>query len=328
MRRRDFMKAIAGLPWMMWPLAAQAQHSAVPLVGWLHSGTEKANSERAVPFRQGLAEAGFAEGKDVTIEYRWAENQLDRLPALVADLIQRRVAVITACGNPAAAVAAKSATASIPIVFQNGADPVQVRLVQSFNHPGGNVTGFTNFSADLAAKRMGVLRELAPSAKSIAALVNPTRPGTDALIAQVRDAASAIGLPVQILKAASEREIDAAFSALVQSGAGGLVMTADVVFNDRREQIVALARRYAVPTIYEWRSFVDAGGLVSYGPDIFATYRQVGALVGRILRGEKPGDLPVMRPTRFELVINMKTAKELGIQVPSSMPLLADEVIE
>lgn len=298
------------------------------MVGWLHSGIASANSKQAAAFRQGLAEAGLAEGKDFAIEYRWGENQLDRMPALVADLIRRPVAVIAAAGNPAAALAAQSATTSIPIVFQNGADPVQLGLVKSFNHPGGNVTGFTNFSAELAAKRMGLLRELAPSAKSIAALVNPTRPGTDALIAQVRDAAGAIGLPVQILKAASEREIDAAFSTLVQSGAGALVMTADVVFNERREQIVALAARYRVPTIYEWRSFVDAGGLISYGPDIFAIYRQFALLVARVLKGEKPGDLPVMRPTRFELVINMKTAKEFGIEVPSSMQMLADEVIE
>ena len=327
MRRRDFMKAIAALPWI-WPFVAKAQQSAIPLIGWLHSGTTRENLDKAAAFRQGLTEAGFAEGKDVSIEYRWGENQHDRLPPLVADLVRRQVAVIVACGSPAAALAAKSATASIPIVFQNGADPVQLGLVQSFNHPGANVTGFTNFSAELAAKRMGILRELAPSAKSIAALVNPTRPGTDAQIAEVQEAAGAIGLPLHILKAASEGEIDAAFLALVQSGAGGLVMTADVLFNDRHEQVVALAAHYKVPTVYEWRSFVSAGGLVSYGPDIFAIYRQVGTVAGRILKGEKPSDLPVVRPTKFELVINMKAAKALGIEVPSSMQLLADELIE
>jgi len=206
-------------------------------------------SQEASAFRQGVSQAGYVEGRNVAIEYRWAENHLDRAPALIADLIGRPVAVIAACGNPAVALAAKAATTSIPIVFENGADPVQLGLVQSFNHPGGNITGFTNISAELAAKRMGVLRELAPSAKSIAVLVNPTRPGTEAQIAQVQEAASRIGLPLHVFKATSEREIDAAFPALVESGAGGLVITTDVMFNDRREQIVALAKRYAVPTI-------------------------------------------------------------------------------
>ena len=326
MRRRDIFPLIGAAAAL--PLRARAQQPGTPVIGWLHSGTAKDNSQEASAFRQGLSQAGYVEGRDVAIEYRWVENHLDRLPALIADLIGRPVAVIAACGNPAVALAAKAATTSIPIVFENGADPVQLGLVQSFNHPGGNITGFTNISAELAAKRMGVLRELAPSAKSIAVLVNPTRPGTEAQIAQVQEAASRIGLPLHVFKATSEREIDAAFPALVESGAGGLVITTDVMFNDRREQIVALAQRYAVPTIYEWRSFALAGGLVSYGPDRLASYRQAGVLVGRILKGEKAGDLPVMRPSKFELIINMKAAKALGIEVPSSMQLLADEVIE
>ena len=326
MRRRDIFPLIGAAAAL--PLRARAQQPGTPVIGWLHSGTAKDNSQEASAFRQGLSQAGYVEGRDVAIEYRWVENHLDRLPALIADLIGRPVAVIAACGNPAVALAAKAATTSIPIVFENGADPVQLGLVQSFNHPGGNITGFTNISAELAAKRMGVLRELAPSAKSIAVLVNPTRPGTEAQIAQVQEAASRIGLPLHVFKATSEREIDAAFPALVESGAGGLVITTDVMFNDRREQIVALAKRYAVPTIYEWRSFALAGGLVSYGPDRLASYRQAGVLVGRILKGEKAGDLPVMRPSKFELIINMKAAKALGIEVPSSMQLLADEVIE
>ena len=326
MRRRDIFPLIGAAAAL--PLRARARQPGTPVIGWLHSGTAKDNSQEASAFRQGLSQAGYVEGRDVAIEYRWVENHLDRLPALIADLIGRPVAVIAACGNPAVALAAKAATTSIPIVFENGADPVQLGLVQSFNHPGGNITGFTNISAELAAKRMGVLRELAPSAKSIAVLVNPTRPGTEAQIAQVQEAASRIGLPLHVFKATSEREIDAAFPALVESGAGGLVITTDVMFNDRREQIVALAKRYAVPTIYEWRSFALAGGLVSYGPDRLASYRQAGVLVGRILKGEKAGDLPVMRPSKFELIINMKAAKALGIEVPSSMQLLADEVIE
>ena len=326
--RRKVVSLLGGAV-IAWPLAARAQQQpAIPIVGWLHSGTAIQSSQNAAAFRLGLSENGFAEGKGVVIEYRWAENRLDRLPALADDLVRRSVAVIAACGNPAAALAAKSATTSIPIVFENGADPVQLGLVQSLNHPGGNVTGFTNMSVELAAKRMGVLRELAPGAKSIAVLVNPTRPGSDAQIAQVQEAARTIGLSVHVMKAASEREIDAAVPALVQSGAGGLVMTADVFFNERKDQIVALTRRFAVPTIYEFRAFVDAGGLVSYGPDIFASYRQAGLLVGRILKGEKPRDLPVMRPTKFELIINVKAAKALGIEVPNSMQLLADEVIE
>src|SRR6516225_3871465 len=254
MRRRDIFPLIGAAAAL--PLRARAQQPGTPVIGWLHSGTAKDNSQEASAFRQGLSQAGYVEGRDVAIEYRWVENQLDRLPALIADLIGRPVAVIAACGNPAVALAAKAATTSIPIVFENGADPVQLGLVQSFNHPSGNITGFTNISAELAAKRMGVLRELAPSAKSIAVLVNPTRPGTEAQIAQVQEAASRIGLPLHVFKATSEREIDAAFPALVESGAGGLVITTDVMFNDRREQIVALAKRYAVPTIYEWRSFV------------------------------------------------------------------------
>jgi putative ABC transport system substrate-binding protein len=327
MRRREFFAGAAATALI--PLATLAQQpSGVPVVGWAHSGTAKQTSEQAAAFRRGLSEAGYAEGKNVAIEYRWAENQLDRLPVLMEDLIQRQVAVIAACGNPAVAMAAKSATRSIPIVFENGADPVHLGLVQSLNHPGGNVTGSTNISVELSAKRMGVLRELAHSAKSIAVLVNPTRPGADAQIAQVQEAARTIGLPLHVLKASSDDELEVVFRSLAGLGIGGLVMTADVFFNERREQIVALANRYAMPTIYEFRQFVAAGGLVSYGPDLAASYRETGVLVGRVLKGEKPADLPVMRPSKFELVINLKTAKALGIEVPNSMQLLADEVIE
>ncbi len=328
MRRREFFAGAAATA-LIWPLATRAQQPPrLPVVGWVHSGTAKQNSEQAAAFRRGLSDTGYTEGKNAAIEYRWAENHLDRLPALMEDLIQREVAVIVACGNPAAAMAAKAATRSIPIVFENGADPVHLGLVQSFNHPGGNVTGSTNISVELSAKRMGVLRELAHSAKSIAVLVNPTRPGADAQIAQVQEAARTIGLPLHVLRASSDGELDVAFRSLAGLGIGGLVMTADVFFNERREQIVALAKRYEMPTIYEFRHFAAAGGLVSYGPDLAASYRETGVLVGRVLKGEKPADLPVMRPSKFELVINLKTAKALGIEVPNSMQLLADEVIE
>jgi len=326
MRRREFI-TLLGSTAAAWPLSARAQQqSALPIVGWLHSGTE--TTAQAAAFRQGLSELGFIEGKSVVIEYRWAENQLDRLPVLATELARRDVSLIAACGSPAVALAAKSATSSIPIVFENAADPVQLGLVASFAQPGGNVTGVTNISAELTAKRMGLLRELVPAATSIAVLVNPNRPGVEAQEAQAQGAARALGLPLHILKAGSERDLDAAFLTMVQLGAGGLVIAADALFTDRRAQIFALARKHSIPTMYEFRYFVADGGLISYGPDNLEAYRRAGTLAGRILRGAKPADLPVMRPTKFELVINMKTAKALGIDVPVSMQLLADEVIE
>jgi putative ABC transport system substrate-binding protein len=327
LQRRDFI-AILSSTVATWPRAARAEQAAMPVVGFLNSGSARGYELQLSAFRDGLAKAGYVEGRDVAIEYRWAENQIDRLPALAGELVRRQVAVIAACGSPAAALAAKSATASIPIVFENGADPVQLGLVASLSHPGGNITGISNVSGELVAKRVGLLRELVPSATSIAALINPTRPGSDGQATQVQEAARAIGLPLHILKASSEHDLDTAFVSLAQLGAGGLVMTADTLFADRHDQIIALAKRYAVPTIYEFRYYVVAGGLASYGPDIVDAYRQTGNLVGRILKGEKPSDLPVMRPSKFELVINMKTAKTLGIEVPNSMQLLADEVIE
>jgi putative ABC transport system substrate-binding protein len=327
MKRREFITLLGGAA-ATWPFAARSQQGSVPVVGFLHSASAQSYEQQVKAFLAGLAKAGYVEGRDVAIEYRWAENQIDRLPALAADLVRRHVSVIAACGSPTVALAAKSATASIPIVFETGADPVQIGLVESLNHPGGNVTGFTNVSTELAAKRIGLLRELVPSSASIAVLVNPTRPGADAQAAQVQEAARAIGLPLHILKAASERDIDAVFPTLTRLGAGALVITADALFTDRQHQIIALAKRFSVPTIYEFRHFVVAGGLISYGPDPQDSYRQTGGLVGRILKGEKPADLPVMQASKFELIINLKTAKALGIMVPNSMQLLADEVIE
>jgi putative ABC transport system substrate-binding protein len=327
MKRRAFITLLGGAA-AAWPLVADAQQPAMPVIGWLHSGTPAGFADPTAAFLQGLNEAGFTEGRNVAIEYRWAENQIDRLPALAADLARRQVSVMAASGSPASALAAKGATTSIPIVFENAADPVQLGLVASLGRPGGNATGFTNVSSELAAKRLGLLRELVPSATSIAVLVNPTRPGVDAQSAQVQEAARTLGLPLHILHASSERDLDAAFLTLVQVRAGALVIAADALFNDRRDQIVALARRYSVPAIYEFRQSVAAGGLISYGSSTLDAYRQAGILAGRILKGEKPADLPVMQPTKFELVINMKTAKALGIEIPISMQLLADEVIE
>jgi len=280
MQRREFITLLGGAAAAR-PLAARAQQPAMQVVGFLHSASLRNYEPQVNAFREGLANVGYVEGRNVTIEYRWAESQLDRLPTLAADLVRRQVSVIAACGSPTVALAAKSATASIPIVFETGADPVQIGLVASLNHPGGNVTGFTNISGELAAKRVGLLRELVPSATSIAALINPTRPGADAQSAQIQEAARAIKLPLHIIKAASEHDLDAAFSSLAQLKGGGLVMTADALFTDRQHQIVALAKHYAVPTIYEFRHFVAAGGLFSYGPDPNTSYRQTGSLVGQ-----------------------------------------------
>jgi putative ABC transport system substrate-binding protein len=328
MRRRDFISLIGGAA-ATWPLAVRAQQRTMPVIGWLSSGSRDTDdAHRLPPFRLGLNETGYVEGRNVAIEYRRAEDQIERLPALAADLVRRQVSVIAACGSPASALAAKSATTSIPIVFENAADPVQLGLVESLNRPGGNVTGVTTVSAELEAKRLGLLRELVPSATSIAVLVNPTRPGVDSQLAQAQEAARTLGLPLHILHASSKRDFDTIFLTLVQLRAGALVIATDALFNDQRDQIVGLARSYSVPTISEFRESVAAGGLMSYGPGFGEPYRQTGILTGRILRGERPADLPVMQPTKFELVINMKTAKALGIEVPISMQMLADEVIE
>jgi putative ABC transport system substrate-binding protein len=312
-----------------WPLAARAQQPSMPVIGWLSSASRDVDDvRRLAPFREGMSEVGYTEGRNVVIEYRGADYQLDRLPALAADLARRQVSLIVAGGSPASALAAKSATATIPIVFANAADPVQIGLVASINRPGGNVTGFTELGADLGAKRMGLLRELVPSATSIAILVNPTRPGVDAQSTQAQEAAQALGLQLHILNASREPDFGAAFLKLVQLQAGGLVISADALFSDRRDEIIALAKHYSVPTMYEWRDAVAAGGLISYGTRRADAYRQIGILAGRILKGEKPGDLPILQPTKFELVINMNTAKTLGLTVPPGVLAIADEVIE
>ncbi|MGB9391771.1 MAG: ABC transporter substrate-binding protein [Xanthobacteraceae bacterium] len=308
---------------------AHAQQTPMPVIGWLSSGSRETDDvSRLPPFRLGLNETGYVEGRNVAIEYRRADDQTERLPALAADLARRQVSLIVAAGRPNAALAAKSVTTSIPIVFDNSADPVQLGLVGSLNRPGGNVTGVTTVSAELEAKRLGLLRELVRSATSMAVLVNPTRPGVDAQSTQAQQAARALGLTLHILKASNERDLDAVFVSLAQLRAGALIITADGLFADHIDQIAALARRYSVPATFQFREFPAAGGLMSYGPVFGEAYRQAGILAGRILKGEKPADLPVMRPTKFELVINMNAAKALGIEVPISMQMLADEVIE
>jgi len=325
MRRRECLTLLGGVT-LAWPLAARAQPPGMPVIGFLNSTSSGQYAHRVEAFREGLKDTRYIEGQNVVIEYRWAENQIDRLPALAADLAHRKVSVIAAGGSPASALAAKLATTSIPIVFMNAADPVQLGLVASLSRPGGNITGVTTVSTQLEAKRLGLLRELVPSATSIAVLVNPARPGVDAQSAQIKEAARALGLPLQILQAANEREFDTAFQAVSQHQARALAIAADAMFTAERDQIVALAKRYSVVTMYELREFVTAGGLISYGASGADMYRQAGNMVGRILKGEQPSDMPVLQPTKFELVINMKTAKAFGIAIPPGA--IADEVIE
>jgi len=326
-RRREFIALVGGAA--TWPIAVRAQQAAMPVVGWLHSGSAAGYANIMVSvFRQGLNEVGFTDGQNISIEYRWAENQPDRLPTLSADLVRRQASVIAACGSPLAALAAKSVTASIPIVFETASDPVQIGLVASLSHPGGNLTGVTTVNGELEAKRLGLLRELVPSATSIAVLVNPTRPDVGTQSAQLQEAAQAVGLALHILNASSERDFDAVFLNLAQLRAGALAIASDALFNDGSDQLATLALRHKVPAVHHFRQFATAGGLLSYGPKVSDSYRLAGIYAGRILKGEKPADLPVLRPTKFELVINVKTAKALRLTIPSGVFAIADEVIE
>ena len=323
MKRREFIALVGGVA--TWPLAARAQQ---PVIGFLGSASPNEYAIRLGAFRQGLKEAGYVEGQNVAIEYRWAEDQYNRLPALAAELVHRQVAVIVAGGGTPSAMAAKAATATIPIVFAVAVDPVKVGLVTSLNKPSGNLTGVTNLNVDVAQKRLELMHELQPTAATIAVLINPTSVLAEPFLQAVEPAARALGLKLHILNASTDRELDTVFATLAQLRASALVVSTDIFFNTRAEQLAALSLRHAVPTIYAYRPFVSAGGLISYGSDETEYYRLAGVYAGRILKGEKPADLPVQRLTKIELIINLKTAKTLGITVPQSVQSRADEVIE
>jgi putative ABC transport system substrate-binding protein len=325
MRRRDFITLLGGAA--AWPLAAQAQQPAMPVVGFLDPGASESMANFVAALRKGLGEAGYVEGQNVAIEYRWADDHRDRLPALAADLVRRRVSVFVASGGPSA-LAARAATATIPIVFQMGPDPVRLGLAVSMNRPGGNVTGINNITSGLSAKRLGLLHELVPNVLTIAVLNSPAGTSFDATNRDLQEAAGALGLHLVFLSVSSESDFDPAFASLVQQGAGALLLTDNTLFNSRREHLVALAARHAVPTLYTFPEFAAAGGLMSYATSLTEAYRQTGLYVARVLKGEKPGDLPVVQPAKFELVINLKTAKTLGLTIPPNVLAIADEVIE
>jgi putative ABC transport system substrate-binding protein len=327
MRRRDFIKVIAGSAAAL-PLAARAQQPAMPVIGYLQSASPSYFAQFSEAIRQGLNEIGYVEGRNVAIERRSAEGHYDRLAALAADLVDRQVAVILAAGGTDPAKAAKAATSNIPIVFVSAADPVRTGLVASLNRPGGNVTGVSLLASALDAKKLGLLRELAPKASTIGVLINPDYPSANSQREEAQQAAARLGLRPLMLSARADGEIDFAFASAAKQGADALLVATDPFLLSRRERLVALAARYAVPAIYAQREVVSGGGLISYGPHFWDGYRQAGAYVGRVLKGEKPADLPVLQPTKFELVINLKTAKALGLEVPDRLLALADEVIE
>jgi putative tryptophan/tyrosine transport system substrate-binding protein len=331
MRRRDILALLGGaaVEPILRSLAANAQQTATPLIGFLGSESSDLWTNRLIAFRQGLNEAGYAEGRNVEIEYRWAEGHNERLPALAADLVRQRVTVLVVLGGTASGLAAKAATTTVPIVFRIAVDPVEAGLVASLNRPGGNVTGVTTMGADLGSKQLEMLHELVPAATVMALLINPTNPS----IAQIQSrdvpaAALKLGLQLHVLNASIEHDFDPVFSTLNKLGVGGLVIGADTFLNARSEQLATLAVRHSIPTISPYQQFTKAGGLMSYGASITAASRQAGAYTGRILKGEKPADLPVLQPTLFEFTINVSSAKALGLAVPPTLLSLADEVIE
>jgi len=327
LHRRELITLLGGAA-SAWPLAARAQQSATSTIGFVSSRAPGESAGVVAAFRQGIGGAGFVEGQNLAIAFRWAEGRYDRLPALVAELVNLRVAVIFAAGGPPSALAAKEATSTIPVVFSAVSDPVRLGLVPSLNRPGGNVTGISFISVELGAKRLGLLRELLPGAAPIAVLVDPKYPLTERFVSELRAAALAVGQQLIVLDVSSDREIETAFTTLVQRGAGALVGGTGGLLLSQRERVVALAARHRIPAIYYFREAVAAGGLMSYAPSIPDAYRQAGIYAGRILKGEKPGDLPVMLPTKFEFVINVKTAKALSLEIPDKLLALADEVIE
>ena len=325
-RRRKFITLLGGAA--AWPLSARAQQPAIPVVGFLHAGSPEPNVNFVVAFRTGLGKTGYVEGQNLAIEFRWAAGQDARLPEMATDLVRRQVAAIVTPASTPAALAAKAATTTIPIVFTTGGDPISLGLVASLNRPGGNATGVAFMTVELTAKRLSLLHELVPGAARVIALVDPNYALAEAIIKDLQEARATLGLQVEILYAGTAREIDAAFATMVQKRADALLMTASPFFTNRRVQIVTLATRHALPVLYDIREFAEAGGLMSYGPSFRDIYQQAGIYTGRILKGERPADLPVMQPTKFELVINLTTARALGITVPNMLLARADEVIE
>jgi putative ABC transport system substrate-binding protein len=325
MRRREFISLLGGAA-VAWPLAARAQQPTMPVVGFLNSASPDRYARQLSAFRQGLSEAGFVEGRNVTIEPRWAEDKYDRLPGLAADLVNRRVDVI-AVNNPAV-LPAKAATKTIPIVFTIGFDPVSSGLVASLNQPGGNLTGITSLNEEMGPKRLDVLREAVPMATIIAVLINPTNSNANSMANELHAAARSRGLQVSVLHAKKEADLDMVFKSVVQIKAGALLITADPLFISLSDRLAELALRYGIPTIFQYREFVAAGGLMSYGGDVLDQFRQVGVYTGRILKGEKPANLPVQQATKIELLINLKTAKTLGLSIPNTLIGRADEIIE
>jgi putative tryptophan/tyrosine transport system substrate-binding protein len=327
MRRREFIWVFGGAA-VLWPLAVYAQQRPMPVIGFLNVASPGPLRQQIAAFREGLKESGYVEGQNVAVEYRWAEGQYERLPELAADLVRQQVSVIFVGGGAPAELAVKAATTTIPIVFSTGGDPVRSGLVASLNQPSGNITGVYHFATGLEAKRLGLLHEMLPKATPIAVLINPNYADAENQLRDVQEAAARLGVQLVVVRANAESDFNAAFSTVVQQRSGALLVCASPFFNNKREQLVVLAARHALPAIFEWRDFAAAGGLMSYGTSLADAYHQVGVYAGQILRGTKPGDLPVVQSTKFELVINLSTAKALGIEVPPTLSARADEIIE
>jgi ABC-type uncharacterized transport system substrate-binding protein len=327
MKRRQFISLLSGAA-AAWPFVSRAQQRATSVIGFVSSRSSGESAVQVAAFREGLSEKGFVEGDNLAIAFRWAEGHYDRLPALCFELVHQGVAVLVAAGGPPSALAAKAATLTTPIIFILASDPIKLGLVASLNHPGSNATGVALFAVEVEPKKLEILHELVPKTMHIGVLVNPRNPNAQTITTELQTASDALGLQIHIVNAAAIAEVGAAFTTLAQQDVGALVVAADPFFNDQREALVTLAAQHALPAIYEWREFAAAGGLVSYGTIISDAYRQAGVYTGRILKGEKPASLPVVQPTKFELVINRKTAKALGLEIPQPMLVAADEVIE